>query len=775
MNRAKVARVAVALVLAPMIALVVAAALTRLPPELALASGYRESIRFVDRDGALLREVRADDAARARWTPVAELGEDTRRALLAAEDRRFALHPGVDPLSIVRAIGSSIAARRITSGASTLTMQLARLVRPHPRSLRGKLGEMALALRIEASLPKDRILEEYANRAPFGPQLRGIEAASWHWFDKAPKDLSLAEAATLAGLPRGPNLYAPDLHPDRALRRRDRVLGRMKDAGWITGEQWSRAVAEPLFTRPPRGAFGAPHLVQALYEGGLGGPAIRGGADLVTTTIARDLEREAENASAVTLRALEGRHVTAASVVVIENATGEVLAYVGAPDVHDGKNGGWNDGVRALRQPGSTLKPFVYGLAMENLGFTAATVLPDVELHLEVPGGTYTPLDYDERYHGPVRLRESLASSLNVPAVWTADKLGTEAVLDRLHALGLVSLKESASFYGPAIALGDGEVSLLELTNAYAALARGGIWRPVVTVKSVRGKDGLTLPTEETEERRVMPRVVADVLGDILADADARLSAFGDRSALELPFPVAAKTGTSKGYRDNWTIGFTREITTGVWVGNFDGTPMEGVSGITGAAPLFRAVMEAAMRGRDHAPLRLEPAAAGLTHVAVCPLSGGSPTAACPHVVHEWVPAGQHLAPCGMHERQGERVVERFPPEYAAWAKAARRDLASPALGVQPREGVTRVSIAWPRDGARFLLDPGRPRALQAIDLRALAPATAAAVTLRVDGEAVATLDAPFVTSWIPTEGEHVISAEASGLAPSDHVHVRVE
>ena len=211
-------------------------------------------------------------------------------------------------------------------------MQLARLVRPHPRTLRGKLSEIVLALRIEASLPKERILEEYVNRAPFGPSLRGIDAASHYWFDKEPKELSLAEAAILASLPRGPDLYAPNRHPDRAVARRDRVLSRMEAAGSISEEERQMAASEPLFVRPFRGAFGAPHFVQALYDGSLGSPLLRGLADEVTTTVAGGLQREAETAASVSVRSLEARHVTAASVVVLDNQTGEVLAYVGAPD-----------------------------------------------------------------------------------------------------------------------------------------------------------------------------------------------------------------------------------------------------------------------------------------------------------------------------------------------------------------------------------------------------------------------------------------------------------
>lgn len=443
LSRAK--RAAVAAVLAivmPIAALVVRAVTLALPPELEAGAPRADSVRFLDRDGRLLREVRADDAARARWIALDQAGDDVIHAVIAAEDGRFYEHPGVDPIAVARAAASDLAHARVVSGASTLTMQLARLVRPHPRTLVGKFDEAALALRVDASLSKSDILEQYVNRAPFGPGVRGIDAASRFWFDKAPRDLSLAEAAALAAIPRGPAVYAIDKHPERVVRRRNRILDRMVRAGWIAPGRAEQARHEPLVARAGKGGFGAPHLVQALVAGDESLGPSAAGADVVQTTIASDLQREIEVAARAELALLAARHITAASVVVIENATGDVLAYVGSPDVGDDDHGGWNDGVRARRQPGSTLKPFVYELAMERLGWTAATLLPDTEMRIAVEGGTYAPTNYDERFHGPVRLRDALASSLNVPAVWAAEQLGESAVLDRLHALGFVSLDQ---------------------------------------------------------------------------------------------------------------------------------------------------------------------------------------------------------------------------------------------------------------------------------------------------------------------------------------------
>jgi penicillin-binding protein 1C len=760
MTRARrILRTLLGIVLAPVVWLVVAAATTPLPAEFGAKPAYEDSVRVLDREGRVLREVRAGDAARARWVSRAEAGDRVRLALLAAEDRRFYSHPGVDPVGVVRAAMSDLLARRVVSGASTLTMQLARVVRPHPRTLLGKFGEMALALRIEASLDKGRILEEYENRAPFGPNVRGVEAASRMYFDKPASELSWAEAATLAAIPRGPTVYDPERHADRTLRRRDRILDRMMALGWISKEDHRRAKDEPLALNLGEAGFGAPHFVQAV----LAEPWLREGRE-VTTTIDRKLQREAEMAVLSTLRPLRAKHVSAASVIVLDNATGEVLAYVGSPGFDDPR-GGQNDGVRARRQPGSTLKPFLYGLAMDRLGFTGATLLPDVELAVADEAGTYRPRDYDERFRGPVRLREALGSSLNVPAVWTLEQVGTASFLERLHALGFASLQETPEHYGAAIALGDGEVTLLELANAYATLARHGKWKPVRTVREARSRAGSIVASATAPEVEVMSRASADMLADILADGSARVGAFGERSVLELPFEAAAKTGTSKGFRDNWTAGFTREVTVAVWAGNFDGSAMQSVSGITGAGPIFRAVMEAAMRNRPRAPVAAQ-AAGDLVRVEVCALSGDMPGPGCKHHVHEWLPRARlPLAECEVHDPK--REGERWTGAYAAWARQTGRDV------IADRPTASRLQIAYPAEGARFAIDPERPASLQSILVRVEGAPAGTDARLFVDGAPASTLR-DGAAPWRLARGEHVFVARAGDRA-SDPVRVLVQ
>jgi penicillin-binding protein 1C len=792
--------VLVALVLFPLIVLVERALSLSLPEGLTRSgAGASASVLYVARDGSPLREVRGREHVRASWVAFDDLGESTRAAILAAEDARFALHPGVDPLAVARAAAQLAWNRRVVSGGSTLTMQLARLVAPHPRTLRGKVDEAALALRIEAHLSKRRIFEEYANRAPFGPDVRGIGAASRVYFDKAPRDLSVAEAATLASIPRGPSLYTVAKRPDLVVRRRNRVLGRMRDAGAISDEVYQRALTEPLAPRFSRPVFGAPHLVAGLARGALSeleGGLDLGGARRVVLSIDPDLQSEVEAQVRAMVRPLAGKHVTAGAAIVLDNATGQVLAYVGSPAFDDDKHLGQNDGVVALRQPGSTLKPFVYGLGMERLGLTSASVLPDVELSVELPTGVYRPQNYDERFHGPVRLREALGSSYNVPAVHVALRVGEDALLERLRELGMTSLTRDAAHYGPALALGDGEVRLVDLANAYATLARGGESLPASAVLRVEAGDGSLREARTRPGTRIFPRVVAAAITDILADKVARVPAFGERSALDLPFPAAVKTGTSKAFRDNYAVGFTDRVTVAVWVGNFDGSSMQGVSGVTGAAPVFQAVMLAAMRG--HEGERLAASEAEELHdVTVCALSGGAPHAGCSHTVRERVPRGRPVDACAFHTtveidtRNGllagpecprsvvrERSVESYPPELVAWARAAMRPLeptdGSPLCAGRSAKNATYLQITSPRDGARYARDPDRPLSQQTVPVR-VAGTLGAPVRLRLDGKIVLSARIGDPLSFALSPGEHVLVAEGAGDVRSDAVRVRVD
>ncbi len=742
------------------------------------------SLQVRDRHGKLLREIRTGAGALSSSVRLADLSGAVVPALLAAEDARFFSHPGVDPLAALRATAQMILERRIVSGASTLTQQLARTVVPRPRTLAGKLSEMALALRIERSLSKERILEQYLSRVAFGPNVTGIDAASRVFFDKPPSALSLAEAATLVAIPRGPTLYDPHHGTERVTRRRDRILERMRARSLARPEDLDLALASPVDLQRRHVEGGVLHFVQALLNGKLDAtlPPARE-LSSVRVTLDAELQREVETLTARAAAELSRASGSALSVLVVENRTGDVLAYVGSPAYGEADKLGANDGVLALRQPGSALKPFVYAAALSELGMTAASLLPDVPLTLVGAEGAYSPGNYDGRSHGPVRLRVALANSLNVPAVAVAEQLGPARVLGVLHRVGFESLDASATHYGAALALGDGEVRLAELALAYSTLARRGVRIPLRFVEGARDARGNDVPGAPRTESAVMDADVAATLTDILADPDARAASFGRGSALELPFPAAAKTGTSKGYRDNWAAGFTREITVAVWAGNFDGSPMTGSTGVTGAAPLFHDVMIAAMRGREHGALV---DASAFTEVLVCALSGERPGPGCTHRIRErFRPGSAPREECSLHEtvridpRNGllagpactdavERTFERYPPRYAAWAKAARRPLAPeessprcPVPAIAKAAMLAGATIEFPHDGARFAMEPGEPAE---IVLAARPPGGASSLRFVMDGTPLAEVEAPFELPWRLVPGTHRVEVEARGV-----------
>lgn len=774
-------------------------AVAREPLPEALTSGPgRNSVRILDRGGALIDEYRPEQGRRSAGVSLERLPSHVIDAVLAAEDLRFYGHPGVDPLAMARAGAQAVRHRRIVSGASTITQQLARNLVPRPRTLRGKVREMVIALRLERDLDKDTILAEYLSRIEYAPGVRGLEAASRVLFDKPAERLDLAEAALLAGLPRGPSFYDPSRGTERARQRRDRVLDRMERAGLAAPDAVARAKEQPIVLQRARRLGGAEHLVRSAGSGRWLPPETRERIREVHTTIDGGLQATVQGLTRGLIGELVAHDVSNAAVLVVDNETAEVLAYVGSPDFWSEQGLGQNDGTRALRQPGSTLKPFVYAAAIESLAFTPATLLPDVELRLPTPQGDYAPRNYDGRFRGPVRLREALASSLNVPAVYAAQRVGPARVLAMLHRFGFDSLERDASHYGAAIALGDGEVTLTELASAYAALARDGVHRPLRFVRAAFDVAENSLPLAPNDadatERRAIPAPLAHLLTDMLADPHARQAGFGRHTVLDLPFPAAVKTGTSKGFRDNWTIGFTREVTVAVWVGNFDGRPMRGTSGVTGAGPLFREVMLAAMRDRDPAPLRTPEE---FVSAEVCPLSGALPTADCPHRVKEhFLPGHVPGHRCTFHQRVSvasssglratrackdavERVFEVYPEQYLAWARAAQRPL--PPSSEDPRcpGGVTStttssLAVAFPHDGARFALDPSLARAQQRILLRARGVPASARPVFVLDGMPLGPAGSDHQLPWQLEPGTHRLHVEA-GAARSATIRFHVE
>lgn len=617
----------------------------------------------LDADGVVL----ARDAARGTRIPVAlaRVAPSVVWATVSAEDRRFWQHPGIDPIALARA-----ALHAGSSGASTITQQLARRLyladEPGPLAVR-KAREAVLALQLEANRSKAQILALYLNDVYYGRGAYGIEAAARAYFGTSARDLDVAHAAFLAGLPQRPSAYDPEVDDRPARARQAYVLARMAQDGWITREKADEAARQPIPLLPAAQARIAPHFVaHALAEIARVRPdlAARPGL-LIETTLDAGLQREADRLGRLHLGRLRERGVTNAAIVAIEPGTGKVLALVGSATDGDPRLGGEIDMTTALRQPGSALKPFLYAAAFER-GLTPATPLLDVPTTFVTPRGPYTPLNFDRKFHGVVPLRTALGSSLNVPAVRTLDALGIGAMLEISHRFGLSTLSAPEA-YGLALTLGGGEVRLFDLTSAYAAMAAGGELAAPYAVDRVRDARGHIL-YERTPlpARRVLSPQHAYLVAEILSDPDARLLGFGETSPFDLPFPAAAKSGTTTGFRDDWTIGFTPEIAVGVWVGNADGSPTQAVSGIEGAAPIWRDVMTAAAFGRRMTwPAR----PAGLIERTVCAPTGLLPGTDCPSPMRELFVTGTEPTSVERSYVRGPdgRIAFDPPAEARAW------------------------------------------------------------------------------------------------------------
>lgn len=749
--------------------------------------GFAQSVRFTDRDGVVLREVVGSGGERAQWRSLDQISPLLQDATIAVEDARFFEHDGIDAVGVMRALHDNVRAGRVVSGASTLSMQLARLIEPSPKNVIGKLGEMVRARRLERALDKSAILEQYLNRAPYGGGIIGVQAASLRYFGKDNLHLGLAEAALIAGLPKAPSQLDPRRNPAGAKARQKKVLERMLATGRISRTDHERALAEPLIYKSAPPALAAMHFTDyALARLEQADARVRG---TVRTTLDHDLQRAVEGAVHNHVRALAAGNLGNAAVVVLDNRRCEVRVMVGSADYWDEAGHGAVNGALARRQPGSTLKPFTYALALEEHGLTPASVIADVATEYgEVDGTLFRPKNFSGKFSGPVLLGDALGRSLNVPAIKVAAIVGVAPLLERLRALGMRSLTRSAEHYGLGLTLGNGEVTPLELAQAYAALARGGLACAEVEVFA-GDAESRPDPGGADPGARVFSARTSFLITEILGDERLRIAAFGPANALLLGFPIAVKTGTSSNWRDSWAVGYTERYTIAVWAGNFDGSSMNHLAGATGAGPLFATVaglvMERAER-RGEPPAHGPTAPDGVVEVEVCALSGKRPSEHCPHRrrVHT---LAEHRPDetCDFHQsiavdlrtqlRAGplcpgefvqERVFEVLPPEYAGWQADSRAEVAPAAYSsLCPLDGPIpgSVVITYPRDGEVFLIEPGFARDTQSVRMSALVSGAVDAVTWTVDDRRVAVADWPYDAHWPLAPGRHTLEVSAPG------------
>lgn len=540
------------------------------------------STLIVDRHGRLLREVLSVEDTRGRWVTLDEVADTLELATIHAEDRRFTDHAGIDFLAIARSLWIDLSTGEARTGASTITQQLVKLTvqSGEPRTLSTKLMEIIWAWRLELAVDKTRILEEYLNRIPYGNQLVGIEAASRGYFDKPASALSLAEAAYLAGLPSAPSRHNPYRFPERAKARQRWLLELMLEREAIDRLLFEAALAEPIALKPRGGPHLAPHLTSQITSTIKTMPPSERPA-LVETTLDPALQRAIEEVvqrhRPDPTRAARPQ-VLQAAVLILDTQTSEVLAWVGSRDFRDREALGENDGITAKRQPGSALKPFIYGLWLDR-GGDPDELLDDSPRSFATPTGPYRPENYDRLFRGPVSPRTALGSSLNIPAVVVLERVGVPSMVEHLASLGL-SFDHAPEHYGLGLALGNAEVRLVDLAGAYATLGRLGEHRAVTWTRA----------RTKATQRALSARSAYTIL-DMLADDRARGVGFGLGGPFDLPYRVAAKTGTSSDFKDNWAFVVTPRHTVGVWVGHFEGTPMGESPGRFGAAPLAREVL----------------------------------------------------------------------------------------------------------------------------------------------------------------------------------------
>ncbi|MFC3531733.1 penicillin-binding protein 1C [Vogesella facilis] len=670
------------------------------------AAWQPSDVLLLDRHGAPLQQLRVDKRAqRLAWVSLADISPALRYALVLSEDRRFYQHSGVDWSGVAAAAWGNLWHSR-TRGASTLTMQLAGLLDEDLRATAGgrslwqKLGQGWSARALEQEWRKDEILEAYLNLVSFRGEQVGLAAVSQALFGKLPSGLNRVEAAIIVALLRGPNagtervvaracgiLQAMDSDSARLGGQPSAAADSQRDcarASVLGSQALSYRRAAPAWQAPLAPHFGYKLLQQLQPAAG----------SRIATTLDAGLQRYATAVLQRHLRALAQRNVQDGAVVVLDNASGDILAWVGSSGrLSSAAN---VDGVTALRQAGSTLKPFLYQLALERRYLSAASLLDDSPLDMQTAAGLYAPQNYARDFKGPVSVRTALASSLNVPAVRTIAMVGAPALRDRLYALGLSSLQNDGDYYGYSLALGAADVRLLELANAYRTLAQGGLY----------SAPRWTLAQPRPAPQRRLAAASSFIIADILSDRTARARTFGLESVLSTRYWSAVKTGTSKDMRDNWTLGFSRRYTVGVWVGNAGGEPMWDVSGMHGAAPVWQSVLDYLQRGLASLP---PPAPPGVRQQAV--------------------------------RYQGE--VEAARQEY--FLAGSERRL------ILPQQAATRAAagIVAPLDGSIYAVDPDIPPANQRLLLRARGVAGA---QWWLDGRRIARGAS---VPWFPWPGRH--------------------
>jgi penicillin-binding protein 1C len=694
------------------------------------------STTFYDRTGKPLRTFFSEDETYARPCRLSEVSPHFLRAIVLIEDKKFYNHRGVVVSSLFRALWQNIKDKRVVSGGSTITMQLAKLVYHHrSRSIPNKFSEIASALKFEMHLSKSEILEAYINRLPFGNMTYGVKQASRFYFGKDPSRLSLNQAIYLALIPKSPSLYNPKRHLKSLQKRRQTILEIFRRQDHITADEYQRARGEGISFYMNDYPFLAPHFIELVKE-----KLNKTGREIpeqVHTTLDYNIQAEMEGIIREHLVRLRPYEVHSAAAVIIDNRGHEVIGFMGSPDYFSDENSGYVNLAVALRQPGSTLKPFVYGLALES-GYTPASILPDIKFPAR---GGFFPKNHDGREHGPLRLRVALGCSYNIPAFYMAMKLTPARVIQKLNQAGFSYIQGESGFYGETIALGSGEVRLLDLVTAFSAFANKGV---VYSPAFIKG--------EPITGKPLFNEKAAFLIWDILADPSARFPSFGYDSSMNLPFPVAIKTGTSKGFRDKWAVGVNSEYTVGVWIGNPAGENMKDTTEIGNVTAILRDIFLAIQKDWTRGAIDIPE---GIVKRTVCPLSGQLVSKNCPDAVEEYFDIGyQPQETCSWHVRAEGQLRINYPELYKEWAV---KNNPAEIVGI---EQMKEKHISFPQQGDFFYISDAISKQDQQITFEVMGFTEGEVVDYYLDGALYRRLPFPRFPVWPLQKGDHRLTVK---------------
>ncbi len=725
--------------------------LLRFSPYTALSDFRKQAVstRIYDVHGELIQILPLEEGLRREWIPLEAIPPFVQHVFLQAEDHRFFQHHGIDLGAILRATFQNASEGRTVSGASTVTMQLARIIKPNSRrTLFAKLLEACDALRLEMRLSKSEILELYLNSLPFGFKAEGIASAARTFFGHSVKNLTLEEAFCLAVIPRRPALYNPLTQPDycakaafdlyRTSLSENAVLIGLLPANLPQEEFLSAAKKAKAFSYP----FEAPHFVRWLAAYSL---AELGRKADVHTTLDLELQHVAENQLARAVERYAGNRLTNGAVLLCDSQSGAIRVWVGSADFFNEAHSGQVDGVLALRQPGSSMKPFLYALSLER-GYSPSSVLPDIPLEFGFDR-LYVPQNFNNRFNGPVRLRVALASSLNVPAVYLLNQIGMEQYLQKLSDLHFESLKNADP--GLGLALGNAEVSVFELVQAFSVFPRDGLFLPLHALADTGGI--------APEPSRVYDENTARLICDMLSDAEARAMGFGFSPTFRTPFSAMFKTGTANQYQNITALAASPHYTVGVWMGNFSGETVIGKTGSSIPAKIARdlLVQVQGRSGRDF------PKPAQFRKERICALSGMHATARCPDTVSEYVAAGLSPADCSWHTAGGTA----YPAEYAPWFRIKNRS-------GEVDEAGKKLLITSPRSGSLFYYDDSIPPSRQKLLVEASGGTDEKAVFL-LDGSLLVETVRPFTAQVPIVRGKHHVTVQCGGESASIDFEVK--